>query len=152
VRLEVTESVAMGERTLVLPQLQRLDEMGVQLVMDDFGVGYASLSVLQEFPFKGLNVGRSFVSKLETAPRYVGLVRALMQLSQALDLTVVAEGIETEGQLRALVELGCSRGQGYLLGRPLTAEAATAVLERGGLRTGSAPAVGLPDAKPADVA
>ncbi len=152
VRLEVTESVAMGERTLVLPQLQRLDEMGVQLVMDDFGVGYASLSVLQEFPFKGLNVGRSFVSKLETAPRYVGIVRALMQLSQALDLTVVAEGIETEGQLRALVELGCARGQGYLFGRPLTAEAATAVLERGGLRTGSPPPVGPPDAKPTNVA
>ena len=131
VRLEVTESVAMGERSLVLPQLERLDQLGVQLVIDDFGVGYASLSVLQEFPFKGLKVDRSFVSKLETAPRHVGIVRALMHLSQALDLTIVAEGIETEGQLRALVELGCSLGQGYLLGRPLTVEAATAVLGRG---------------------
>jgi diguanylate cyclase (GGDEF)-like protein/PAS domain S-box-containing protein len=128
VRLEVTESVAMGERSLVLPQLNRLEEMGVQLFIDDFGVGYASLSVLQEFPFRGLKVDRSFVSKLETAPRHVGIVRALMHLSRALELTVVAEGIETEGQLRALMELGCTLGQGYLLSRPVTAEAATALL------------------------
>jgi len=130
VRLEVTESVAMGEKAQVLPQLTRLDELGVQLVIDDFGVGFASLSVLQEFPFKGLKVDRSFVSKLETSARHVGIVSALMNLAKALELSIVSEGIETEGQLAILRRLGCTRGQGYLLSRPVSAEAATALLGR----------------------
>jgi diguanylate cyclase (GGDEF)-like protein/PAS domain S-box-containing protein len=128
IRLEVTESVAMGERQVVLPQFLALDAMGVQLLIDDFGVGFASLSVLQDFPFRGLKIDRSFVSQLTQSPRHASIVRALMTLAQSLDMTTVAEGIETEAQRLALLELGCRSGQGYFLGKPMTVSAATSIL------------------------
>jgi EAL domain-containing protein (putative c-di-GMP-specific phosphodiesterase class I) len=81
--------------------------------------------VLQKFPFKGLKIDRSFVTNVDSSPRDLGLVRAMLSMATALELATTAEGIETEGQLRCLMNLGCTRGQGYLLGRPEPAEDAT---------------------------
>ncbi len=124
-RLEVTESVAMGAAGEVQKQLARLDEMGVRLYVDDFGVGYSSLSMLHTLPFSGIKLDRSFVATLDAEKPSTELVRAMLAMAQALRLDVVAEGIETDGQLAALLELGCPRGQGYRFARPMPADAAT---------------------------
>ena len=93
------------------------------MALDDFGTGYSSLGYLHRFPFSVLKIDRSFVTPLEDAdPRQRGkaeaLIRAVLALAGSLELRVVAEGIETEGQKQRLMQLGCHLGQGYLLGRP----------------------------------
>jgi diguanylate cyclase (GGDEF)-like protein/PAS domain S-box-containing protein len=123
-RLEVTESVTMDLSDRARAQLQRIHEAGVKLYVDDFGVGYSSLSMLHTYPFAGIKLDRSFVSALDAPSPSTEVVRAILAIAQALHLDVVAEGIETEAQHEALVRLGCPRGQGYRLSPPLPADAA----------------------------
>jgi diguanylate cyclase (GGDEF)-like protein/PAS domain S-box-containing protein len=128
-RLEVTESIALDSPGVLHAQLGRLHELGVRLYVDDFGIGYSSLSMLHTLPFAGIKLDRSFISTLDAPAPSTELVRAMLAMAQALRLDVVAEGIETDGQHQRLLELGCARGQGYRFARPMTAEAATAWLE-----------------------
>jgi EAL domain-containing protein (putative c-di-GMP-specific phosphodiesterase class I) len=124
-RLEVTESVTMDLPDTARSQLQKLHALGVQLYVDDFGVGYSSLSMLHTYPFTGIKLDRSFVSGLDAASPSTEVVRAILAIAQALHLEVVAEGVETLGQHDALVGLGCTRGQGYRYARPMPAADAT---------------------------
>ena len=124
-RLEVTESVAMDPSPTVAAQLQKVSELGVHLVVDDFGVGYSSLSLLSKYPFKGLKIDRSFVMQLEGSKEAQEIVRAMVSLGRALQLTVCAEGVETSGQAELVSQFGGQQGQGYLFGRPVPAEEAT---------------------------
>ena len=117
--LEITETALMqqlqaGERTLA-----RLRDMGIGLSVDDFGTGYSSLSHLSTLPISSLKIDRSFVSRLDGVSVETEIVRAVVQLGQALGKRVIAEGIETQGQLERLRALGCAYAQGFLLGRPL---------------------------------
>ncbi len=98
--------------------LEELKARGVSLTLDDFGTGYSSLAYLERLPLDGLKIDRAFVANMTENPRAAALVQAVVTMAASLDLTVVAEGIETEAQRDALVALGCRYGQGYLFGRP----------------------------------
>jgi EAL domain-containing protein (putative c-di-GMP-specific phosphodiesterase class I) len=98
--------------------------MTIRLQIDDFGTGYSSLSRLQRLPFNYLKIDRSFIRELISRKSSQDIVRAIMQLAHALKLMVVAEGVETEEQLCSLRELGCDYVQGFLISKPIDAEAA----------------------------
>jgi EAL domain-containing protein (putative c-di-GMP-specific phosphodiesterase class I) len=124
--LEVTESTAMGDVHASLEALGRLKALGVRLAMDDFGTGYSSLSHLKHFPIDVLKIDRSFVQGVDADAQDQAIVRSVVALARSLHLSVTAEGIETTDQHAFLRQLGCDRGQGYLLGRPAPAEALAA--------------------------
>ena len=120
--LEVTESVLIGEAGSSATVLNELDAHGLRLMLDDFGTGYSSLSYLRRFPLGGVKVDRSFIDGLGDNPQDAAIMKAIVEMCRALDLTVVAEGVETDTQLRQLRQLGCKRAQGYLLCHPRPAE------------------------------
>nr|WP_030499468.1 bifunctional diguanylate cyclase/phosphodiesterase [Micromonospora purpureochromogenes] len=141
--LELTETLTLSQLDVVDRVLSRLRDSGVRLALDDFGTGYSSLSLLSRIPVHELKIDRSFVTAMETAPEAAAVIRSTLDLGRSLNLTVVAEGVESEPQRRALWELGCAAGQGHLFARPLPAAALLAGLQRGhGGRTGAlAPAL-----------
>ncbi|HLZ36473.1 MAG TPA: EAL domain-containing protein, partial [Mycobacteriales bacterium] len=128
--VEITESVLMSDGEATLARLDRIKRLGVQIAIDDFGTGYSSLSYLQRFPVDVIKIDRSFVSALGVADetRSSALIRSVVDLSQALQLVTVAEGIEDDCQLAALEALNCRRGQGYYFSRPVDAATATTLL------------------------
>ena len=117
--LELTENILMSRLEGALPALKELRRLGVTLAIDDFGTGYSSLSHLSTLPIDCLKIDRSFVSRLEAGSNEAAVVRSIVLLGSSLGKHVVAEGIETEQQLRQLQDMGCGYGQGYLLARPL---------------------------------
>ena len=112
--LEMTESTIMHHTEANLERLLQLKALGVRLAIDDFGTGYSSLSYLHRFPIDVLKIDRSFVSRLTTSSSGADLARAVITFSQTLGLATVAEGIEIQGELDALIGLGCVAGQGFL--------------------------------------
>ncbi len=116
--LEITEGVLIDNKLRALSILRRLKALGVKIAMDDFGAGYASLSSLQSFPFDKIKIDRTFVSGVDTNQQSAAIVRAVLGLSNALHLPVIAEGVETERERSFLIEAGCREIQGYLIGRP----------------------------------
>lgn len=128
IHIEVTEASLMLRYQAVKDKLLFLKALGVCLALDDFGTGYASLSYLQEFPFDFIKVDRSFVSDLPRQPTQQHIVQAITTLASALKMSIVAEGIENIEQRQLLTKLGCQYGQGYLFGKPMSAEDATALL------------------------
>jgi diguanylate cyclase (GGDEF)-like protein len=116
--LEITESSLMRETAHGCAELTRLKLLGVELAIDDFGTGYSSLSYLHELPVDELKVDRSFISRLDREPRDRHLVEAIIGMTRALGLTVVAEGVETNEQWEFLAGLGCHLAQGYLFAAP----------------------------------
>jgi diguanylate cyclase (GGDEF)-like protein/PAS domain S-box-containing protein len=129
--VEVTESVWVEEVETSGRVLESLRELGVHLAIDDFGIGYSSLSYLQRYPFDSLKIDRSFVAALDAGGAGEPLVRSMLDLAQRLDRTVVAEGIESPDQLATLWRLGCQLGQGYLMARPGDAETIERLLRAG---------------------
>lgn len=125
VHLEITETVFRAGAGSLRTALAALKALGVRLVVDDFGTGYSSLVSFSEAAFDGLKVDRGFVMDLEVNPRHRAIVRTIAQFAQDLDLSLVAEGVETEMQAQILRQLGCDQVQGYLFAPPLPA----AVLE-----------------------
>ncbi|RAI43120.1 sensor domain-containing phosphodiesterase [Rhodoplanes roseus] len=126
--LEVTERVVIAEDPRIEAALGRLHAAGVRIALDDFGTGYSSLAHLKRFPVDVIKIDRSFVNDLETGADNAAIVRAIVNLAHSLDMVVVGEGVETETQYARLAALGCDIGQGYLIGRPGPADAATAWL------------------------
>jgi diguanylate cyclase (GGDEF)-like protein len=120
-KLELTESTIMADRETATAVLDELAAMGVRLAIDDFGTGYSSLAYLKQLPVDELKIDKSFVLGLGSDRDDATIVRSTVQLGHNLGLTVVAEGIETAGVLAQLAQLGCDKGQGYLLGRPMPA-------------------------------
>ena len=112
----------------VKKQLALLKDLGICIALDDFGTGYASLSYLQEYPFDFIKVDKSFISNIESDRTQYAIVKAILDLAAALDMQVVAEGIETEAQRDRLLAMGCQYGQGYWFGKPVPAEVATDML------------------------
>jgi len=138
--LEVTESAAMHDAELTVEVLAMLRAMGLRIAIDDFGTGHASLSYLRQFPIDTLKIDRGFVSDLETSREGSAIVNAIIGLAHGLDLEVVAEGVETEGQLRFLAERGCEEYQGFLISQALSAVEVPEFVER--LPRGRAAAAG----------
>mgnify|MGYP006275925605 FL=1 len=128
--IEVTEGLLLSERVEVRHALERLRGHGVGLVMDDFGSGYASLGYLRDYPFSSLKIDRSFVSRLDSDSRHRKLVVSAIRLGKALEMQVIAEGVETEQELSVLEAEGCELVQGYLFGRPIMAESMIRFLDR----------------------
>jgi diguanylate cyclase len=123
--LEVTESVLMEDPLRATQALSDLRSLGIRIAVDDFGTGYSSLSHLQRFPVDVLKIDKSFIDPLALqSPESSALVTAIIGLAGTLGLDVIAEGIEHQSQLHRLVELGCHRGQGFLMARPLGPDAA----------------------------
>jgi diguanylate cyclase (GGDEF)-like protein/PAS domain S-box-containing protein len=116
--LEITEGVLIEDFDRGLALLRRLKALGVRVSMDDFGSGYSSLSYLQAFPFDKIKVDRTFVMNLGRNPQSAAIVRAVIDLGHGLDMSIVAEGVETLDQLSFLANEGCDAVQGYLLGKP----------------------------------
>jgi EAL domain-containing protein (putative c-di-GMP-specific phosphodiesterase class I) len=116
--LEITEGVLIDNFTRAVAVLRRLKGLGVRIAMDDFGTGYSSLSYLQSFPFDKMKIDQAFVANLGHSHQATTIIRAVIALGRGLNLPVVAEGVETDEQLRFLAAEGCSEFQGYLVGRP----------------------------------
>ena len=129
-KLEITESVLMSDPESMVVTLDELRRRGVELSLDDFGTGYSSLSYLHRFPLDTLKIDRSFVSRMGRAPEAFRLVRSIIELGHDLGLDVVAEGVEAADEAERLRELGCDFAQGYFYSRPVSAEAAEAILRQ----------------------
>lgn len=127
-KVEITESVIMEGFDKTQEILERLRALGVQVAIDDFGTGYSSLSYLHQLPIDVVKIDRSFVGELEWDDQKRMIVNGICALVHGLGLDVVAEGVETPGQLEILRELGCRFGQGFLFSRPVPADQAEAFL------------------------
>lgn len=132
--LEITESMLIEDIESTIALLTQLKQREIQIGIDDFGMGYSSLSYLHRLPVNNLKVDRSFVSQIQTAKRNHQIVETIMALSNQLELDAVAEGIETQEQLEQLRTLGYKFGQGYLFSKPLSQEAAERLLENISMR------------------
>ncbi|MDZ7653644.1 MAG: EAL domain-containing protein [Burkholderiaceae bacterium] len=137
--LEITENTLMQQLERGSSTLAKLHDLGVGLSVDDFGTGYSSLSYLSTLPISSLKIDRSFVSRLEVRAADAEIVRAVIQLGDALGKRVVAEGIETATQLERLQGYGCELGQGYHFSRPLTPQLALQLLDSEADGTAPAP-------------
>ncbi len=126
--LEITESLLMDERDKVRTMLQEIRSRQVTIALDDFGTGYSSLSYLGLYPIDVIKIDRSFVMQMISNPEQKAIVLAILAMSHALKMAVVAEGVETLEQARFLRDEGCDVLQGYLVSKPITAAAATVLL------------------------
>ena len=127
-KLEITESVALGDPEMVIATMWLLRGMGIRLAVDDFGTGYSSLGSLKRFPVETLKIDRVFVTGLAMQAEDAAIIRAVVTFAREMGLRTTAEGIETTEQAQLLTDLGCDHGQGYLFARPLRAEAAGELL------------------------
>ena len=127
-KLELTESLLAERMEITVQKMGRLKTLGVTLALDDFGVGYSSLSMLKRLPLDQLKIDKGFVDDLLTDPNDAAISRAIIALAQSLGLQVVAEGVETQAQLDFLAYQGCEQFQGYLFAPPLPIEALDAYL------------------------
>jgi diguanylate cyclase (GGDEF)-like protein/PAS domain S-box-containing protein len=128
--LEITETAAMQDAEFTTHILHRLQAMGIRIAMDDFGTGYSSLTYLKKFPLDTLKIDQSFVRDLTKDADDMAIISAIITLAQGLDLTVVAEGVETQAQLETLRSLNCFEMQGYWFSPALDATAATEFLRQ----------------------
>lgn len=126
--LELTESLIMQDTDLAIETMKQLQTLGVQLSIDDFGTGYSSLSALKTFPVKRLKIDKSFIDGLLADENDKAVAEAVISLGKALDLRVIAEGVETDAQANLLRAINCDEMQGYLFSRPVSAEGITALV------------------------
>lgn len=133
---ELTEGSVMKDPDEAIKKLNELKQMGVTISIDDFGTGHSSLSYLKRFPIDTLKIDQSFVREISTDPEVTAIVTAIITLAHALKLNVIAEGVETEEQLKFLRSLGCDEVQGFLFSKPISADEFTAMLiERSGINS-----------------
>jgi diguanylate cyclase (GGDEF)-like protein/PAS domain S-box-containing protein len=124
-QLELTESVLLEDSDLSTKRLEALRGLAVELHVDDFGTGYSSLSYLPQFPVQAIKIDRSFIGRMGARRTDLAIIRSIIELASALELGVIAEGVETTEQRENLLRFGCGLGQGYLFSMPLSAQAAT---------------------------
>jgi EAL domain-containing protein (putative c-di-GMP-specific phosphodiesterase class I) len=129
--IEITEHAVLAEPEKTARILLGFQALGVEVALDDFGTGFASMSELKRLPVNLLKLDTSFVQGITTDPCDRAIVEAIIRLGDALDLEVVAEGIEVPATIDKLLELGCHRGQGYLISMPMAAEELADVLGSG---------------------
>ena len=118
-QLELTESALMIDPDTVIDTLARLRDLGVELMVDDYGTGYSSLRYLQQLPVSSIKIDQSFVRRMIDDPESAAIVRSTVELCHALHMRAIAEGVEDEPVWNALRDVGCDVAQGYHVGRPL---------------------------------
>jgi EAL domain-containing protein (putative c-di-GMP-specific phosphodiesterase class I) len=128
--IEITESSLMQNPEEAIVALQAIKSLGIRIAIDDFGTGYSSLNYLKRFPVDTLKIDRSFVNDIVIDADDAAIVRAVITMAHSLNLSVVAEGVETEQQLEFLARHDCDESQGYLHSKPVAAENCTAFLAR----------------------
>ena len=138
--LELTESVLMEATQRHSNTLQNLRQLGVKIAIDDFGTGYSSLKYLTQYPVNRLKLAQEFVFRVTVDYRNAAVVRAAIRLARELGLEVIAEGVETEAQVRFLLGAGCEQAQGYFFSRPVTAQKASELLRAGRIEPAAASA------------
>jgi EAL domain-containing protein (putative c-di-GMP-specific phosphodiesterase class I) len=121
-KLEITESLLLSDIDDAVAKMGELRSIGVNFALDDFGTGYSSLSYLKRLPLDQLKIDQSFLRDVLKDPNDATIARTILNLAQSLDLSVVAEGVETAGQHDFLLQAGCKAFQGYLFGRPVPVE------------------------------
>ncbi len=131
VKLEITETVLMADPKAAAISLKKLKDVGLTVAIDDFGTGYSSLGYLHRFPLDVVKLDRSFVDSMLRNPASMKIVRSIAHLAKELELSMIAEGIETEDQFQQLLDLGCDCAQGYLFARPKAAAEVDALLKAG---------------------
>lgn len=120
--LEITESAFLLNDEQLAVTIKDLAALGVVIALDDFGSGYSSLGYLSKLPIGIVKIDLSFVNRIDQGPEEAAVAQAIIMLGKTLRMEIVAEGIETSGQLKELVRRGCPLGQGFLLGRPAPPE------------------------------
>jgi predicted signal transduction protein with EAL and GGDEF domain len=143
--LELTESVLMEASSHHSDILQRLRQMGIKIAIDDFGTGYSSLDYLRRFPVDRIKIAQIFVGGLATMPGNATIVKAAIGLARELDITVIAEGIETMEQFQLLKAWGCTQGQGFYIAKPASAAELSNLLHDGYIPSTQSTLVGLVD-------
>jgi diguanylate cyclase (GGDEF)-like protein len=128
--LEITETVVLQENQANRVTLQELGALGVSIALDDFGIGYSSLSYLRAFPFSKIKIDQSFVMELSDKSDSAPIVRAIADLGRSLGVPTIAEGVETPAQLRLVRAAGCKEAQGFLFSRPVAAADVPAIIAR----------------------
>ena len=128
-KVEITENVILQDNQLTLTVLNDIQNLGVQVQIDDFGVGYSSLNYLSQFPINALKIDQSFVSQMLDDHNQMEIIQAIVMLTHRLGVGVIAEGMETTGQMDQLKSMGCEFGQGYLVSVPLDQKASQKILE-----------------------
>jgi EAL domain-containing protein (putative c-di-GMP-specific phosphodiesterase class I) len=129
--LELTESALIRREQRLVADLAELKHIGVWLTIDDFGTGYSSLSYLRDLPIDALKIDKSFVDRITESERGRAFTELIIDLAKVMDIAVIAEGIETEAQREALIEMGCEFGQGFLMARPMPWREAEVLLRSG---------------------
>ena len=140
IELELTESVLMEATQRHSNTLQNLRQLGVKIAIDDFGTGYSSLKYLTQYPVNRLKLAQEFIFRVTVDYRNAAVVRAAIRLANELGIEVIAEGVETEAQMRFLLGAGCEQAQGYLFSRPVTAQKATELFRAGRIEPATATA------------
>ena len=128
--LEITEGLLMDNSEANFAVLSALKQMGVSIAIDDFGTGYSSLSYLKRFPINVLKIDRAFVNDISDNPNDAAIANAVIALGKSMHLSIVAEGVETPAQLDYLRAKGCDIAQGFILSKPLAADALEAWLQQ----------------------
>jgi diguanylate cyclase (GGDEF)-like protein/PAS domain S-box-containing protein len=126
--IEITENTIMNDMDSVIHKLKALSKKGVYIAIDDFGTGYSSLSYLHKLPIQTLKIDRAFIKEANMKHTGNSIINTIVAMARGLNLNVIAEGVETQQQLDYLVEIGCSEAQGFLFGKPLTADIITQLL------------------------
>ena len=126
--IEITENTIMSDMDSVIHKLKALSKKGVYIAIDDFGTGYSSLSYLHKLPIQTLKIDRAFIKEANMKHTGNSIINTIVAMARGLKLNVIAEGVETQQQLDYLVEIGCSEAQGFLFGKPLTADIITQLL------------------------
>ena len=128
--LEITENVLMHDMDKAVSKLRKLAVHGVRIAVDDFGVGYSSLGYLKSLPLNTLKIDRSFINEIQSSQDRNSIVTAIIAMARELNLEIVAEGVENEGQMDYLKALNCCKAQGYLLGYPMSAKEARQAVKK----------------------
>ncbi len=131
--IEITESLLLADEPGTLQTLEALRRLGFSVALDDFGTGYSSLSYLRRFPVDKIKIDQSFIAQLGKRPELSAIVKAIVDLAEALELKVLAEGVETAEQAERLTRIGCSLYQGYFFSRPVAASRLGELIATGSL-------------------
>jgi EAL domain-containing protein (putative c-di-GMP-specific phosphodiesterase class I) len=129
-QLEITESVLMDQSGTTLKTLEYLRKLGVRIAIDDFGTGYSSLNYLKQYPFDTLKFDRTFIHDMTQSENGAAIVAAVINLGHSVNMAVVAEGVETNDQVKLLQERGCDQYQGYLFAHPMSASKSISWLQK----------------------